>query len=342
MHSDLPTSKEIRDNIRDELPSHMFKPTPTLLISPTIYAISTFALAYYINADSPWWVLALSILWIGHAFFCVATFAHNLSHNSVVRNTKLKYTLELFFWSLAYFPPTIWRMTHNKTHHPFVNQEKDTFRHFAEEEINEKRSRKWVNWLLSPKKGPRFSPTVYLSYLVYQIAYIVSAVLRTNGTHSSVVAYLPKYSSREHRFIYFELLILLLIQSVFFILLDASVILYLVVIGLSMVTTGAFASAYLYTQHNTYGIQKDNHPLKSTTSIILPKGIDISHQYLSHHVEHHIFPGMSAKYYPAVAEILARDYPTAFDRRNAFSVLRESYKRPENNDNDTSRLSNSI
>jgi fatty acid desaturase len=57
---------------------------------------------------------------------------------------------------------------------------------------------------------------------------------------------------------------------------------------------------------------EDNDPLANSVSLLLPAGFDILHLNFSHHVEHHIFPGMNTNFYPMLRHILLERYPDRY------------------------------
>ena len=71
----------------------------------------------------------------------------------------------------------------------------------------------------------------------------------------------------------------------------------------------ARAMAYIYTNHLLCPLTETNNPLANTLSLRVPRILDLLHLNFSHHVEHHIFPGLNSSYYPLVRTLLLKHYP---------------------------------
>ena len=70
---------------------------------------------------------------------------------------------------------------------------------------------------------------------------------------------------------------------------------------------------YIYTNHMLCPMTEINDPLVNSTSLRVPKIIDLLHFNFSYHAEHHIFPGINSNYYPLVQALVKTQYP---DRAN--------------------------
>ncbi|MEI7951707.1 MAG: fatty acid desaturase, partial [Synechococcaceae cyanobacterium ELA182] len=70
----------------------------------------------------------------------------------------------------------------------------------------------------------------------------------------------------------------------------------------------AGAMAYIYTNHFLSPLTEVNDPLLNTLSLKVPRWLDALHLNFSHHVEHHIFPGLNTDYYPMVRRLLIDRY----------------------------------
>jgi fatty acid desaturase len=83
-----------------------------------------------------------------------------------------------------------------------------------------------------------------------------------------------------------------------------------------------FSSLYLLTQHGLHPLSVRPDALRGTTSIALPRWLDVLHVHHSYHVEHHLFPSLNSDYYPHVSQLLRERYAAAYSRLGMFEVWR--------------------
>ncbi len=323
MQTDVISLSDLRSHIRKELGEKIFHSTTSTLLTPFIHFILIAILLAAHNLTNSILLQVLLFAAIGHSIFCIGNFAHYLSHNSIVLNPTLKYGIEMFCWGIATTSPTVWKITHNLSHHKYTNGQYDSFRSFTKDEYT--KARRLVQLFLSPNREMRFSPIVYLTSFISQSSYLNAALLGTNGRVSNVVAYLPEFTRDQRRRVVLEVLFICAMQYCIYLVLG-SLAAYLLFFIVSQVVANGIASAYLITQHQMYAPSNENHPLKNSTSIKLPKIIDVLHLNVSHHVEHHIFPSISPKYLPDLNHFLQKNYPQHFTFIPAATAIRNAYK----------------
>ena len=102
------------------LPQRAFEPVPGKLIPAGVHIMIIVAgwLSFRFVRPVYWPILTIVI---GHSLACLAFLAHELSHRSIIRDSKTIRGLELLFWSLNFFPPTLWDKLHNESHHARPN-----------------------------------------------------------------------------------------------------------------------------------------------------------------------------------------------------------------------------
>jgi fatty acid desaturase len=71
---------------------------------------------------------------------------------------------------------------------------------------------------------------------------------------------------------------------------------------------------YIWTNHYLHGVSHRHDPLLDSTSVAVPPLVDRIHGYFSYHTEHHLFPAMPSRHYPAVSRLLAQNYPDIYER----------------------------
>jgi fatty acid desaturase len=68
--------------------------------------------------------------------------------------------------------------------------------------------------------------------------------------------------------------------------------------------------------------------LSTTLSLSSPRWLDAIHLHFSHHVEHHLFPTLSHRYYPLVRASLRRRAGTRYFAPTHWGALRVLYATP--------------
>ena len=116
--SQLKSASEYIAVVRPLLPREAFEPEPRHVVR--IFAhLGIILLGYVVLREtSQWWVALLTALIVGHSQACLVFLAHDLSHNSILKDVWGKRVLELVIWGLNLIPPALWQRVHNQTHHP--------------------------------------------------------------------------------------------------------------------------------------------------------------------------------------------------------------------------------
>jgi fatty acid desaturase len=89
---------------------------------------------------------------------------------------------------------------------------------------------------------------------------------------------------------------------------------YLAVGPLALAWASAFIMAYVFTNHFANAVQARADPLATTTSVVVPPFLDWLHLHFSFHTEHHLFPSMDSRHFPALSRVLVERFPTEYRR----------------------------
>lgn len=262
------------------------------------------------------------IFFITHNLSCIGFLSHELSHNAIIRNTKIRKPLEIFFWGMILVPATMWRKVHNKTHHHTMNTPKDPDRRAFRSEKSFNTS--IYNKIFYPHKKLKWNPVVGFAFIPYILKNTAAAFYK-GKTKPQIVTSKPYYSYQDKRQIAFEILIIAGLQIVFCFYLGW--IKWLVVIPSSILLTSFILMTYIVTNHlrNPHFVDKSD-PLVTSTSVIVPKFIDKLHYNFSYHTEHHVMPSLNSDYYPEISQILRDKFPDRYNRIPMFQALKETYK----------------
>src|SRR5258708_39709799 len=145
-----------------------------------------------VGERSQWWVALLTALIVGHSQACLVFLAHDLSHNSILKDVSGKRVLELVIWGLNLIPPALWQRVHNQTHHPETNTLRDSDRTYRPSEAT---TATWLyTRLFHPnRQTPLHHPFVLFHFVTYIIRHLVAALMPGSET-PSVVTFKPSYT----------------------------------------------------------------------------------------------------------------------------------------------------
>lgn len=99
-----------------------------------------------------------------------------------------------------------------------------------------------------------------------------------------------------------------------FVYIEGNWIKYFFVGILPLLISSSVLSTYTYTHHFLNPIYTTNNSVIGTTSVIVPQWINLLHDNLSYHTEHHLFPGMNPAYYPLVSDLLKKHFPQDYNQ----------------------------
>jgi hypothetical protein len=71
-----------------------------------------------------------------------------------------------------------------------------------------------------------------------------------------------------------------------------------------------------------------NDPLANSLSVTVPRWVDVLHFNFSYHTEHHLYPGMSAKWAPLVKAELKKQFPDQYHELPMWKAMLFIWKTP--------------
>lgn len=297
-----------------ELPKEAFKPQPARLLGGLAYLIVIAAsiLAIGLFDLNIWVSLALSLV-IGASFAGMGFLGHEILHGVVVRKPWVRDLLgAIAFWPLC-TGPSLWRKWHNVTHHVHTQHEHEDPDAWATyDELAQKPLLRWAY-----RMPLWFRSLVSYSFLTLQFT-----------MHSSrmFMVYVKEFNPKNQPKVWMQL-----------ILPWASWIGLLVWIGfanwffaflLPLLIANFIVMAYISTNHRLNPITEINDPLANSLTVTVPKWVDVLHFNFSYHAEHHLFPGMSPKYYPLVKEKIKQKWPERYHEMPLSKALLALWKTP--------------
>jgi fatty acid desaturase len=304
-----PHGEYIRE-IKHLLPKEAFLPNPGKLKLLLAYLIVLTVTYFLFRSTSNLILYSVLSLIVAHCLSCLGFLAHELSHDSIIRNKNSRYILEVISWAVNLIPATLWNRVHNHSHHTQINTTKDPDRLFL------KRERKIATSLYTQafypnKKFIRWNPVVAFHFIPYIFRNIVAAFY-PKQRKPVLVPFKPKYSFQQKISIAVELVVILLFQIGIFNAVGSKLVAYLFASPISYLLTSAILNTYIFTNHFLNPVREESDPLLGTTTVEVPHLLNKLHFNFSYHTEHHLFPSMNSRYFPLLSKILQEKYPDRY------------------------------
>jgi len=286
----------LRTAIRSELPPSAFAPRPWVGVVLLLLTAAVAALTALVSRPwLPWYAALLGSIAIGHAYGTLFTGAHDAIHGTIFRPRWAQDVLGFAGHAIFCISPSMWRVWHNRVHHHHCNVsgvDPDTAGRI--DRFRTLPGARFFHGLTLGSKHP-------LSLLYFPTRLTM---------HHQLILWLVSvrnpeaYRGLNRRRAVVESLGMI----VFWIALSAAVGLRgaFFAVLLPMFIANIWVMAYVATNHQVRPLTPENDPLMNTMSVRTTWLFDKMHLYLSHHVEHHLFPELSGQSLPLVRAALER------------------------------------
>lgn len=311
------TPEEVRRQVRADLPTDTFEPQPqrALWFVPLV-ATAVGGIATIVAVRPPWFVcLALGLV-VGQCFAAMGFLAHEVLHGSVVRSTGLQTFLGYLGFGPMLVSPTLWRTWHNQVHHGKTNRGNSDPDGFGTVERYERAPSTRFVATLAP--GSRH-PLSYL-FLGYWFLFHGQIVLWVQSR------FLRSFARMDRRRAVVDTLVAAAVWLAVIVLAGPFYALFAVLVPI--VVTNAIVMGYIATNHFMRPLTEVNDPLENSMSVTSPRFVDRLHFNFSHHVEHHLFPNMSAKHAPRVRAWLKDHEADRYVAPSHLTAVAQLYRTP--------------
>jgi len=318
--------REYRDyarELRPLLPPEAFRTNPDrlalVLINLLILALG-WGLAHQLPRwPLPWLPLFLPFaLVMGNSIIVLLFASHDLLHGNALRQSRWRRLVGLVGLAVLWMPPTLWQAVHNREHHGNTNALADPDRSYLEHQPSSWGS--WIQHQFVPSN--EVQPLGLLvgmggSWPVHNLRTLLSVLQGERGATPAPAHF--AVGPLERRRILIELALIAVAHGTVVWAIGPAPLPLLLGYLLPLWLGYAGAMAYIFTNHFLSPLHEVNDPLLNTLSLKVPGWIDALHLNFSHHVEHHIFPGLNTDYYPMVRRLLLDRYG---DRYQQLPALR--------------------
>lgn len=296
------------------LPKEVFAPVPSRLWGGFLYLLIVVTGIIAIGSLTlPGWGNLLVSLVIGVCFSGMSCLGHEILHGTVVRKPWLRDILG----GIAFMPlnvgPYLWRKWHNQTHHIHTQDEKkdpDTWATY--EQLMER------PFFLMMYRLPMFARTV--------IHFCFLSILFTIFSTKMFFRFIGEFKWNKRPMVYVQLIVPWAIWIGLLVWMGPGKWFFAYLLPLFL--TNFILMCYISTQHHLNPLGEVNDPLANTLSVTAPKWVDILHFHFSHHTEHHIFPGISSKYYPLIKIKIKEMWPDRYQELPFEKALHVLWKTP--------------
>jgi len=311
------TTEELRKQVRAELPDDTFAMQPQRvlwflpLVAGAVGSISTI-----IVAQPAWYFCVVLGLIAGQCFASMGFLAHEVLHGSVVKSKGLQTFCGYLGFAPMLVSPTLWRTWHNQVHHGKTNQGNSDPDGFGTTTRYEKAPSTRFVAKLAP--GSRH-PMSYL-FLGYWFTFHGQVVLWIQSRFMRSFARLNRRRAIIDSAVAAALWLAVIVTAGPFYSLFAVV--------LPIVVTNMLVMGYIATNHFMRPLTESNDPIENSMSVTTLPVIDRLHFNFSHHVEHHLFPNMSAKHAPRVRAWLLENETERYVSPSHAKAIAFLYKTP--------------
>ena len=297
--------------VRPDLPENAFEPEPSrllwLLAHIALIALGTAAI---VRGVGGWPGTIVASLVIGHSFAGCSFVGHELLHGAVVRQQTLRYAIGWICFLPFTMSPRLWIAWHNRVHHG--NTMIDGVDPDAYPTMTAYRSNRLV----------RIADYFSLAYRRW--AGVVTLLIGFTGQSQQMLWKIAKpagyMTPREHTLAVLETLLGYAVWATVGVVFGGHVFLFAFV--LPLLVGNVVVIGYILTNHSLSPLAEVNDPLLNSLSVTVPRVFDLLHLNFGFHVEHHLFPSMSARHAPAVRDSLRRRWPERYQSMPLLRALR--------------------
>lgn len=244
----------------------------------------------------PWLAAPLLSLVIGMSFAGLTFLGHETLHGAVVRGSRLQRVVGWFGFLPFAVSPRLWLAWHNRVHHGNTQLPgRDPDAYPTLQEYRQSRSVRAVTEIAPGSKR-------LLGLLTPLIGFSVQS------THMLFVARHRGYlSPQQHWLALTESLLGVAVWSTLAWLIGPLAFTFAFV--LPLVVANAIVMGFILTNHSLSPLTGVNDPLANSLTVTTPQLVNWLTLGFGFHVEHHLFPAMSARHAPQVRGILQTRWP---------------------------------
>lgn len=301
--------------VRPLLPKGTFAPARSRALWVPIHYTVIIALTWALATGKiPWPAWPLVSLVIGGCMAGVTFVAHEALHGGVVRG---RMAIRMVGW-LGFLPfcisPQLWMGWHNRVHHNHCGQEgvdPDMYPTLTEYKAT-RRAQVMADYFGLGRRRFRGVASLMFGLTGQSIQVLLSA--RRNEI-------LPPHLLRRA---IIEILMGVSVWAAVAGLVGWPAFVFVYV--LPLIVANMVVMTFIVTNHNLSPLSSVNDPLVNSLSVTLPRALEWLTLDFGFHVEHHLFPTMSARAGRVVREVLRAQFPERYQSMPLFSAIRRLHR----------------
>ena len=301
--------------IRPALPAHVFEPATSRVLWLPFHVGLIGTLSWLmVTGRVPMWAWPLFSIVIGCSLAGMVFLGHETMHGAVVRGrTAIKV---LGFITLAPFTlsPTLWTAWHNRVHHNHCGKagvDPDMYPTMIEYET---------------QRGSRIMAD-HFGLGRRRLISLLSLAVGFTGQSQQMLWGAQKLnilSPGMHRRAIVEFLLAVTLWATIAYFVGALPFVFIYV--LPFVVSNTIVMAFIMTNHNLSPLTDINDPLVNSLSVTLPRALEFLSLDFGYHVEHHLFPTISARHGKIVRAEILKHFPERYQSLPLTTALVELYR----------------
>jgi fatty acid desaturase len=312
------TVQQYARTLRAQLPADIFQPVPARLAwLPLHLAIIVGLAAVVVGLQPPWYVALACALLAGHSWACLGFLTHEVLHHAVVRSRRIERLVGYCGLLIFCLSPTLWNAWHNQQHHGHTGSPGADPDHFGTlESWHESAVDRAVVRVAPGSRHKRSALFLFVTFTAHSLTVLLS--------HSQRDDY---YARVPRRTVYLETAAMWGFWLALLFVIGAWSFLFVFVIP--ALIANLVAMSYIATNHFLNPLTTLNDPLINSLSVRSARWIERLHLNFGYHVEHHIFPTLSARHAPLVRAALREQYGDRYLSLPHSRALQLLYTRPK-------------
>jgi fatty acid desaturase len=244
----------------------------------------------------PWLCAPLLSLVIGLSFAGLTFLGHETLHGAIVRGPRLRHLVGWIGFLPFVVSPRLWLAWHNRVHHGSTQHEgKDPDAYPTLREYRQSRAIRLATRIAPGLGRLRGLATPLVGFSVQSLHMLLEA--RARGF----------LSSRQRLYAFAETMLGIAVWTALAVCSGGLVFLFAFV--LPLLVANAVVMSFILTNHSLSPLTELNDPLLNSLSVTTPRLVEWLTLGFGYHVEHHLFPAMSARHAPEVRALLLTHYP---------------------------------
>lgn len=281
-----------------------------------VIVTSTALLTWLSRHGAPWpALLPLSIV-LGVSFAGLTFLGHETLHGAVVRHKGLRSVVGWIGFLPFVVSPRLWTAWHNRVHHGHTNHvgtDPDCYPTLLEYRSS-RAVRVATDWAAPGRRRLRGLLSLVIGFSV-------------QSTHMLLAARRRGYlSARQHALALAETALGIVLWAAVAFVIGALPFVFAFV--LPLLVANVMVMAHILTNHSLSPLGTVNDPLQNTLSVTVPRSVEWLTLGFGYHVEHHIFPAMSARHAPEVRDALRRLWPERYQSMPLAHALLRLHRTP--------------